>query len=334
MSFAQIFFPFFLVLVFIASVVLLITIAGQTYVVKMSFLDLGILFLYLIPGNLFFVISITFFAALVLGISRLAYEYELMVCFSLGGKPLDIVRFFLPITLLVTAILLVFSLVMLPLTTSASKNFIAQKRADIDVNIRPGEFGQKLGDWLVYVDSAKERVYSNLVLFSENGFEGDTLIIAKSGKTNNNQGLFELNLQDGSAYFAAPTEIKRVDYKQMSVRQNVSEPQLQGHDLIAYWHEAFDGSKYAYRKARKLSQAILVSLFPLASLFLVPLFGIANPRFSSNRSYFYVIASVSLYFIGTYIASDHFPLTGMVIIPIVWFFMGFWLYKIFITKYY
>lgn len=128
-SFAQIFFPFFFVLLFIASVVLLIDIAGRTYVVKMSFLDLGTLFLYLIPSSLFFIIPITFFASVVLGISRLAYEYELMVCFSLGSKPLDIVRFFLPITLLATMILLIFSLVMLPLANSASKNFVAKKKS-------------------------------------------------------------------------------------------------------------------------------------------------------------------------------------------------------------
>lgn len=58
MSFAQVFFPFFVVLLFIASVVLLIDIAGRTYVVKMSFLDLGTLFLYLIPSSLFFIIQI------------------------------------------------------------------------------------------------------------------------------------------------------------------------------------------------------------------------------------------------------------------------------------
>lgn len=76
---------------------LLIDIAGRTYVVKMSFIDLGTLFIYLIPGNLFFIVPITFFAALVLSISRLAYDYELMVCFSLGVKPLAIVKYFSPL---------------------------------------------------------------------------------------------------------------------------------------------------------------------------------------------------------------------------------------------
>lgn len=331
-SFAQVFFPFFLVLLFIASVVLLINIAGRTYVVKMSFLDLGMLFLYLIPSSLFFIIPITFFAALILGISRLAYEYELMVCFSLGARSIDIVKFFLPITLVITAILLIFSLVMLPLANSASKNFVAQKRVDIDVNLKPGEFGQKLGDWLVYVDGIQNRMYKKLILFSENGFEGDTFIVADSGKTSNNQGLFEINLSDGSAYFAKSNEIKRVDYKQMNVRQNVSEPQMGGYDLLEYWSDAF--SPTAKQKPRKFAQAIMVSLFPLTSLFLVPLFGIANPRFRSNMAYFYVIASVAVYFILMHIASDHFPLVGMILVPLLWFVGSFILYKKFIAKFY
>lgn len=332
MSFAQVFFSFFLVLLFIASIVLLIDIAGRTYVVKMSFFDLGTLFFYLLPSSLFFIIPITFFAALVLSISRLAYEYELMVCFSLGGKPFDIVRFFLPITLLVTAILFVFSLIVLPLANSASKNFVAQKRADIDVNIKPGEFGQKLGDWLVYVDSAQNRAYKNLILFSENGFEGDTLIVAQEGKTNNNQGLFELNLKQGSAYFAATDEVKRADYEQMSVRQNVGEPQLRSYDLLEYWGDAFNPN--ASQKSRKLAQAVLVSLFPLVSLFLVPLFGIANPRFSSNLSYFYVIGAVTLYFVCMHIISEQFPHIGMIILPLLWFCVSFVLYRKFIAKFY
>lgn len=331
-SFAQVFFPFFLVLLFIASVVLLINIAGRTYVVKMSFVDLGMLFLYLIPSSLFFIIPITFFAALILGVSRLAYEYELMVCFSLGAKPIDIVKFFLPITLVVTAILLVFSLVMLPLANSASKNFVAQKRADIDVNIKPGEFGQKLGDWLVYVDSIQDRMYKKLILFSENGLEGDTFIVAESGETSNNQGLFELDLSDGSAYFAKSDEIKRVDYKKMNVRQNVSEPQMGGYDLLEYLSDAFNST--SKQKPRKFAQAIMVSLFPFVSLFLVPLFGIANPRFRSNVAYFYVIASVALYFVMMNIASDHFPLTGMILIPILWFAVSFGMYKKMIAKFY
>ena len=45
-AFAQFFFPLFIVLFFVSSVILLITIAGSSHVVKLHFMDLLFLFLY------------------------------------------------------------------------------------------------------------------------------------------------------------------------------------------------------------------------------------------------------------------------------------------------
>ncbi len=332
LSFSQLFFPFFLVLLFIASVVLLISIAAKTYVVKMGFLDLFALFSYSLPGSVFFIIPITFFASLVLGISRLAYDYELMVFFALGVKPTAILKAFFSIILLATAILLVFSLVMVPLSTSASKNFIAQKRADIDVNLKAGELGQKLGDWLVYVDEAKNRQYKNLILYSQEQKDSESFIVAESGRTQNANGLFELLLEKGDAYFAHEKEIRKIHYQEMNVRQVVGEPQLSGYDLFHYWQEAFGGKSKS--KERKFSQAILVSFFPLASIFFILVFGVANPRFKSNMSYFYVIGAVAAYFIMVYVASENFPFLGILCIPTLWFVAGYVLYYKTIKRYY
>lgn len=343
LSFSQLFFPFFLVLLFIASVVLIISIAGKTYVVKMNFFDLFSLFMYSLPGSVFFIISITFFASLTLGIARLSYEYEMMVFFALGIKPVDILRTFLPITILATLILLVFSLVLVPLSNSASKNFIAKKRADIDVNLRAGELGQKLGEWLVYVDEVKDRKYKNLILYSQDK-DSENFVVAQDGKTRNQSGIFELLLEHGDVYFAQDDEIRKIIYDQMSVRQILGEPQLSGYDLLSYWQEAFtymitsaprkEIPLSVRSKERKISQAILVSVFPLVSLFLALSFGIANPRFTSNMSYFYVIGATALYFVMVHIASEHFPFLGIVCIPIVWVLSSYLLYARTIKCYY
>lgn len=343
LSFSQLFFPFFLVLLFIASVVLIISIAGKTYVVKMNFFDLFSLFMYSLPGSVFFIISITFFASLTLGIARLSYEYEMMVFFALGIKPMDILRTFLPITILATLILLVFSLVLVPLSNSASKNFIAKKRADIDVNLRAGELGQKLGEWLVYVDEVKDRKYKNLILYSQDK-DSENFVVAQDGKTRNQSGIFELLLEHGDVYFAQDDEIRKIIYDQMSVRQILGEPQLSGYDLLSYWQEAFtymitsaprkEIPLSVRSKERKISQAILVSVFPLVSLFLALSFGIANPRFTSNMSYFYVIGATALYFVMVHIASEHFPFLGIVCIPIVWVLSSYLLYARTIKCYY
>ena len=343
LSFSQLFFPFFLVLLFIASVVLIISIAGKTYVVKMSFLDLFALFAYSLPGSVFFIISITFFASLTLGIARLSYDYEIMVFFALGIKPMDILKTFLPITLIATLILLVFSLVLVPLSNSASKNFIAKKRADIDVNLRAGELGQKLGDWLVYVDEVKDRKYKNLILYSQDT-DSESFVVAQDGKTRNRDGLFELLLERGDVYFAQDNEIRKIIYNNMNVRQILGEPQLSGYDLLGYWEEAFaymitslprkDIPLSVRSKERKISQAVLVSIFPLVSLFLVLSFGIANPRFQSNKSYFYVIGATALYFVIVHIASENFPFLGIVCIPLVWLVFSYFLYARAIKRYY
>ena len=58
-SVAQIFLPFFIVLFFIASVVLLIGLATVTQFVKLNIWDLGQIFLYSMPNGIFFIIPIT-----------------------------------------------------------------------------------------------------------------------------------------------------------------------------------------------------------------------------------------------------------------------------------
>ena len=73
-SIAEMFFPFFFVLFFIASIILLLNIAMLTNGVRLSMSDLLQLYLYGIPANTFFVIALTFYSACILGLSKLSYE--------------------------------------------------------------------------------------------------------------------------------------------------------------------------------------------------------------------------------------------------------------------
>lgn len=332
LAISQIFFPFFLVLFFISSVVLLIGIAGVTLVVKMNILDLGQLFIYSLPGTIFFIIPITFFTACVLGLSRLSYDYELLVFFSLGISPKQILKIFLPISLLVSIVLLMFSLAMIPLSKSAYSDFITQKKSVVDINIRPGEFGQKLGDWLVYVNEVNHNEYHQLVLFSSDGLSQESFIVANSGEVANNNGVFQLNLHNGDAYFAQNDEIRKVDFSNMSIKNKIEIANLSSYDLIGYWKSAFDGSSSS--QARRFSQAIITSLFPIVSIFLIPLFGIANPRFHKNMSYVYILSSIGLYFLAMHILSQNAPFLGIIFLPTIWFIASYYLYKKFILKVY
>lgn len=323
-SIAQIFFPFFLVLFFISSVVLLINLANITLVVKMNFKDLLLVFLYLMPGTVFFIIPITFFAACVLGLSRLSYDYELLVFFSLGISPKKILYFFLPISLIVSVVLLIFSLALIPLSKSAYSDFLAEKRAKIDVSIRAGDFGQKLGDWLVYIDKAENNMYEGLVLFSGTNLGQESFIVAQKGRVENIGGIFRLSLENGDAYFAKDNSIKKVNFKDMAIQSEAKKTSLSSYNLLAYWEKAFSGN---HSQARRLSQAILTSLFPIASVFLILLFGVANPRFHRNFSYLYILGAVVVYFLIVHVLGENAPLVGILILPIVWVLASYYFYR-------
>ncbi len=336
---AQVFFSFFLVLFFIASIVMLISIATVTLVVKLSALDLLQLYLYLLPGTIFFIIPITFFSACVIGLARLSYDHELLVFFSLGIAPKELVKALLPLCVVVSAILLVFSLILVPASKSAYYSFLRDKKERVDVNIQAGEFGQKLGDWLVYVGKSHNGVFSDLVLFSHKSLVTESFIIAKEGRIRNQQGLFELELDHGNAYFATKDQVRKVHFKELILKNRPvfssrsNSAYLHGHDYIGYWKKAF-GAHPDQNQQRRFTQAILVALFPLASLFLIPLFGVANPRYAKNLSYVYVLVAVGLYFLSMHVVSQDAPLVGTITLPIVWFVGAYALYRRVVVRFY
>lgn len=332
LSFAKLFFIFFIILFFISSIVVLIGIAGVTFVIKISFSELLYLYMYSLPNSVFFILPITFFATAVLSLSKLSYDSELLVFFSLGISPNSIIKVFLPISVLTSITLLIFSLAIVPLSNSAYRNFIDEKKTSVDVNIKSGEFGQQLGNWLVYVDDVRDREYHNLVLFSKNGLEFESFILANKGEANNAFGVFEMDLHNGIAYIADSLDFKKIVFENMIVRSKISEPQLRSYDLLDYWSNAFDGS--SKKLSRLFSQSILISLFPLFSIALLPLFGIANPRFHKNFSYLYIIVSILIFYTFTYIISSNIPLLGIVPFLVMWSVVSYLLYKRYILRFY
>lgn len=331
LSFARLFFIFFIILFFISSIVILIGIAQVTFVVKLSFMDLFWLYLYSLPNSILFILPITFLATAILSLSKLSYDYELLVFFSLGISPNKIIKVFLPLCMLVSLTVLIFSLAIIPLSKNAYSNFINEKRANIDVNIKSGEFGQKLGDWLVFVDKAENRNYENLVLFSSKGLGFESFILAKQGSANSAEGIFEIDLKNGVAYFAEATKIRNIIFEDMIVRNAIGAINLSSYDLLSYWGTAFSEDT---KRRKVFSQYVLFSLFPIFSVFLLPLFGVANPRFNKNLSYLYIIVTTGVYYTLVYFVMEYLPLLGIPLLLSVWLGGSYLLYKRFILRYY
>ena len=89
------FFPIFLGLYFITSVVFLVKIASLTSIITINFFELFTLYSYVIPQIIFYTMPISFFISLVITLSKLASEYELTVITSFGLNPVKILKIFL-----------------------------------------------------------------------------------------------------------------------------------------------------------------------------------------------------------------------------------------------
>ncbi len=330
-SIGEMFFPFFFVLFFISSIILLLNIAMLTNGVNLSIKDLILLYLYGIPANTFFVVALTFYSACILGLSKLSYDSEMLVFFSLGVGPKDIIKILLPLCILVSFVLFMFSFVMTPNSKQAYKDFIAFKKNEISVDLKAGDFGQKIGDWLVYVDDKKKNMYYGLVLYSNSTDQSkDNFIIAKTGKILNKKGILELLLYDGEAYFKDNDYLQKIDFKEMIVRNFIVNSIGSTHNIYNYWIEAFRGD---LKQLKRFSQSFCTSLFPLVSIFFILFFGVKNPRFHKNYAYFYVLGSGSLYLLSMYILSMNFPALSL-LLPIIWLFVGWYLYKKYIKRFY
>ena len=186
-QFAVTFFPIFLGLFFITSMVFLVKIASLTSIITMNFFELFKLFSYSIPQIIFFTLPITFFISLAITLSKLSSEYELTVITSFGLNPEKILKIFFPITAILTLLLLVVSVGLIPKAKYLSKQFIEIKKKEANFNIKESEFGQKFGDWLIYIDGKENNIFKDLKLLQSDK-DRDQFVISKEAVLENLKG--------------------------------------------------------------------------------------------------------------------------------------------------
>lgn len=125
---SQTFFPIFFGLYFITSIIFLVKIASLTSAITMDFIELLKLYSYVMPTIIFFTLPISFFVSLVITLSKLSSEYELIVITSFGLNPLKIIKIFFPITLVLSIALLIVSLGLIPKSKYLNSTFLEQKK--------------------------------------------------------------------------------------------------------------------------------------------------------------------------------------------------------------
>ncbi|MEA3513169.1 MAG: LptF/LptG family permease [Campylobacterota bacterium] len=324
LTYSQTFFPIFSTLYIITSIIFLVKIATLTSVIQINFLELLELYSYSIPTIIFYTLPVSIFVSIVLTLSKLSSEYELMVITSFGLNPINIIKLILPSLILSTLLLLLISLALIPKADYMKKDFLNQKKTEAQFNIKPSEYGQVFGDWLIYVKDEDKGIYKDIVLFQQNGDE-DNFIISKEAIMKNENLSLSLNLKDGTAV-RVTDKVNQIDFKKMIIN-NYIKPSTNINsinDLILYWKD-IDTNK---RKESKFSFFVLSSIFPLVSILFIIVLGYFNPRYDKNYSTSFSLILTTLFVVLSQKLSKDYGLSILYIIPPIWILLSVLFYRL------
>ena len=324
------FFPIFLGLFFITSIVFLVKIASLTSIITMDFFELFTLYAYVIPQITFYTMPISFFISLVITLAKLASEYELTVITSFALNPVRILKVFLPLTLLLSALLLVVSVGLIPKTKFLTKQFLDVKKKEANFNIKASEFGQKFGDWLIYISGKEDKVYEEVKLFKTD-IKNDQFIVSQTAVLENDKGALSFKLQNGKAFIIDEKELNQIDFESMYINDSIADSKI---GIFTNSYEYWKNNIEKNTDVDDLTFFILTSLFPLLSLFLVITFGYFNPRYEKNRAVFYSLTAVVLYYVLIKSIGDKILLHALYVIPTIWLIATYILYSKTIKKEY
>jgi lipopolysaccharide export system permease protein len=316
------FLPIFLGLYFITSIIFLVKIASLTSVITIDAFELFKLYGYSVPKIIFFTVPISFFISLVITLAKLSSEYELIVITSFGFNPMKILKIFFPSTFLLSIALLIISVGLIPKTDYLMSTFLDKKKKEANFNIKASEFGQKFGDWLIYIDKKDGKNYENVRLFKTK--EGlDQFILANRAVLNNKDGDLNFTLIEGKAFYIGDEELNQIDYKTMDINDSI----VNKKDFI--FTNSYNYWKYSLQNDSNIDDFtffILTSLFPLISLFLVIAFGYYNPRYEKNRAIGLSLIAVVIYYVITKYLTKNIDLHSLYVAPSIWIMGTYYLY--------
>lgn len=312
LHFSNTFFPLFGALFLIASVVAFVQLSSLTAVLKVSFGEMFLLYSFQIPQTIIYTLPITFFASVMITLARLSSDLELIVLFSLKVSIWRILRPFFILASLLSISILVIGLQLQPKVDFLRQALIYAKQDEVQINIKASEFGQKFGDWLLFVGKEdREGSYRDIVLFST-GKENGMFIVAREAHVDNSVGILTLELIDGKSYKTEEDRVTQVDFAQMQVNEQGKLRNLEYGGIVNYWQEVVS-SKSILRKVLWIVGAaifVIISL-PAAAL------GIHNPRFQKNRSGIVSLGLVLLYFFPLMTLYDK-SIYLSILTPVVW----------------
>ncbi len=329
-KFIETFNPIFFSLFFMVSIIYFIKISQITAIVKITFLEIGELYVYFLPRIILYTFPVVFFISIAISLLKMSKDNELSVIFSFGYSPKKIMKIFLNLSAAVTFILLLNSIFLIPLSIQLYKNFMDVKKVEANLNIKAMEFGQKLSNWVVFVNkSSKKNHFEDVILYSKEKNK-ENFILAKKAHLDTKNGTLKLILQNGRAFVIKKEDIKQINYKQMDIFNTSHSNIYANQGVWQYWKEI---SKDKGR-AKDFANYIIISIFPIAGFLFAISFGIFNPRYEKGNIYLILLLTILAYYIIMYLLISSNPWAALVIVPTITFILSLALFKKKILKRY
>ncbi len=329
-TFSNTFFPIFLTLYIVTSIIFLVKIAALTSVIQIDFIELMQMYLYSTPTIFFYTLPISYFVGMTIAISRLSTDYETIIITSFGLNPIKVIKLLLPTTIVISSLLLIISLGLIPKAQYLKTSLLNAKKQEAQFNIKPSEYGQHIGEWFVYVNKERNNLYQDITLLQIEP-KKDTFISAQYATISNTNGNMNLKLQNGKSFVVSDT-LKEINFEEMVLNHTMDKPKniKSLNDIIMYW----DDRKSNKRKSENFTFNILISLFPLVSIFFCIAIGYFNPRYDSNKTTIYSFAAVVGFVVIVNQVAKLYPNTGLYALPIIWFSLGYIYYTLTTKKLY
>jgi len=323
--FSELFSALFFILFFITSVIFFIKLTAMTAIIKMDFLELGALYIYLLPRTLIYTLPLTFFIALCITLFNLSKENETTVLFTLGYNPQKIAKLFLVLSSILSIVLILDIFIFIPISKQLNTNFIEYKKVEAKFNIKANEFGQKFSDWLVYIEhSDNNKLYSGVTLYqTKTDKEDEKLIVASNADIENENGILRLNLDQGKIFEFAKDGIQQIDFERMHINSQPKTTVGAMQSIKEYWSGVFTDTKRAY----DLSFFLLIALFPVVSTLIALSIGIVTYRYNKGSIYLEMFATIALYFAFTTLVSSWYPQVAPLIVFFITFFLSYEIYQ-------
>ncbi|MBD3809266.1 MAG: LptF/LptG family permease [Sulfuricurvum sp.] len=318
------FFSIFLPLFAIASVIFMIKLATYTAVIRLSLLEMGKLYLFVLPELLFYTLPIAFVVGGALTLYRLSNDNETVVVFSLGISPAFIARVLAVPAFLLSVLLFVNYLVITPYIKIISSNFLDQKKAEAKFNLSASEFGHNFGDWMLFINSSDEttHTFGDVVLFNKEMKE-EILITAEKAKLINKNGVLQLHLEQGKGYSYDNDMLKLMVFKTANINDMLNTDPTVYRNAFDYWINPDRRDK----KKKLLITNTLLSLFPLISIYLIIALGIVHARHQKRWIYLWLFLSIVGYYSVTIISQKWLGYHTIWIVSALWIIITYGFYR-------